>query len=381
MIAIIIVSISMTIIINVLWFMHVSKKPKIYTAGIKLRNIIRKCPTIDSVYYPFVFGWSCHVQIIIFAVRGYFQSKTRWASEYCILDDGEEVILDWGISSFPNAESGLENSMNSTPILFINPGALGHSKTLLGKWVQKAHNKGWIVCCNNRRGHNKQLTRPKWNFFGSVKDIQSITKNFILKRRPNAKLLMLGLSAGSGLTSRFFCEEHSQYLAGVGVCAAFGIDRSLGRVQQPYQSLLLTSMKNFLKRNKQLLQHIQGYITCIESDNMQTFLDNAYTMAGYTTKEKYYEEECTMRKINKISNPFLFLNSKDDPICTYQSTLDWLPTIESLENVVLLVTEIGSHCAFLEGNLFGIDSYSEKIVFEFFESVLHNNTEDSKKIH
>lgn len=309
------------------------------------------------------------MQIIIFAVKGVFQTRNRWQSECCILEDGEEIILDWGIPPFAAAESGLDCSTNTTPILMINPGALGHSGTLLGQWVQKAHKKGWIVCCHNRRGHNKPLTRPKWNFFGSVKDIQYITKNYILRRRPNARLLMLGLSAGSGLTSRFFCDVHDQYIAGAGVCAAFGIEKSLGRVQQPYQGFLLAGMKNLLLRNKELLSSIEGFHTCLHADNMQTFLDNSYAMAGYPSKEEYYENECTMRKIKEISNPFLFLNSKDDPVCTYQSTLDWLPIVRNLPYVMLAVTEVGSHCAYLEG-ISGSSSYSETVVFEYFESIL-----------
>lgn len=62
--------------------------------------------------------------------------------QICALDDGEQVTLDWAVSNRVDAECGLESSMSKTPILIINPGACGHTKTLMGEWTRRAHDRG-----------------------------------------------------------------------------------------------------------------------------------------------------------------------------------------------------------------------------------------------
>jgi predicted alpha/beta-fold hydrolase len=59
----------------------------------------------------------------------------------------------------------------------------------------------------NRRGHRGRLTKQCYNFFGSASDVRYIIDACVRKARPKARVVMLGISAGSGLTARFMGEQ------------------------------------------------------------------------------------------------------------------------------------------------------------------------------
>jgi predicted alpha/beta-fold hydrolase len=346
----------------------------IYTSNEECQELLSKCPSLHMPnYFIFLFGLGKHIQIILYMIKNFIQIicnpnfyGMRWESEICILPDGEESILDWAIT--PNAESGLDSSDAKTPILMIHPGALGNRKTLMGQWVKRAHLRGWIVCVHNRRGHSKLLTLPKWNFFGSVEDVEYITTNYILKRRPNAILLKLGISAGSGLAIKCFVKN-TQFAAGVGISPGIGIKKSMGRPEWPYNGFIVNGMKNFLQQNKHILQNVIGYKECMNAKNPQEFTNNCWAMAGYSSMEEYYKNECSMDAFTNIKNPLLLLNAADDPIAVKQNILDWkyLANYKCHKGMFVL-TDGGSHCAFLEGIF--MDSWSERVTFEYFDVVI-----------
>jgi len=355
----------------------------------KCPSLLNKCPSLyisNCHFIPFLFGWGKHIQIILYIIKDFIQKKMsfnpdlygmrfnpdlygmRWISETCTLPDGESIILDWAESG---AESGLESSDAKTPILMIHPGALGNRKTLMGQWIKRAHSRGWIVCVHNRRGHGKLLTVPKWNFFGSVEDVEYIITKYILERRPNAILLNLGISAGSGLVIKSFVKN-TQFVAGVGISPGIGIRKSMGRPEWPYNGWIVNGMKDFLRQNKQILQDVIGYKECMNAKNPQEFTDNCWAMAGYSSMEEYYKNECSMENFINIKNPLLLINAKDDPIAVKQNILDWkyLSNYKCHKGIFLL-TDMGSHCAFLD--IF-MDSWSERVTFEYFDAVLSKLT-------
>lgn len=224
--------------LNWIQYFRLVGKPRLFHGSAQSTKLVTLCPSLTSTYYPYVFAWGRHVQIIPFIIRGLLDAyfvKVKWEAENVTLDDGEIVILDWAIPKNNLAESGLTASKFDTPIVLIHHGAMCNSKDIPGQcWVEHAHKRGWIACVMNRRGHGKLLTKPKFNFFGSVEDVRAVTRHILL-RRPNARMLMIGVSSGSGLMGRFFGEEHNMFKAGVGLCPGYDITNCMGRCTSPYQ--------------------------------------------------------------------------------------------------------------------------------------------------
>ena len=213
------------------------------------QRLLERCKTtLQAIFYPCPYVWNRHLVLLPFMLKGYFtktiRPAVRWERELITLEDGEIVTLDWAVSSGGQLYSeGTRESDEDTPIVMIHHGAYCNSKDLPGQdYIHTAFERGWIVCALNRRGHggsDAPMTKGKWNFFGCSHDINYIAKEIILKRRPNAKLLMIGFSAGSGLVARFFGDYPDVFRAGVGVCPGYDISKCMARFGRLYHDLLL----------------------------------------------------------------------------------------------------------------------------------------------
>jgi predicted alpha/beta-fold hydrolase len=169
----------------------------------------------------------------------------------------------------------------------------------------------------NRRGHRRALSVPRWNLFGSTSDVREVVQH-IAQIRPNAPLLNVGLSIGSGLLVRYFGEADNLFTAGAAVCPGYDISVCMSRVQQPYQSVLLASVKSFfLNRNSGLLSAIPGFEDCLRARTVQELLDKAYTMAGFATSDEYYEHCNPMVVARDITKPVLVINARDGNAYTH----------------------------------------------------------------
>ena len=75
-----------------------------------------------------------------------------------------------------------------------------------------------------------------------------------------------------------------------------------------------------------------------------------------------------MRDVDDISTPVLCINSLDDPICTKDNIPHEL--FEFYPNFMLVTTENGGHCGFLEGNLNKLQSWADKTAIDYLTSVI-----------
>lgn len=106
-------------------------------------------------------------------------------------------------------------------------------------------------------------------------------------------------------------------------------------------------------------------------------IDHTWSMTGHTSTADFYENTNPMRVIDKIREPFLCLNAEDDPLCVGENISENLHIFDDREhNAAIAVTKTGSHCAFYELSPFNASifpsSWSEKVLFQFFESVLRH---------
>ena len=81
------------------------------------------------------------------------------------------------------------------------------------------------------------------------------------------------------------------------------------------QSYLLTDIKMLLKDNASVLKNIYGYDICLHAKTTQEFIENTYAMAGYPSKDAYFEGECVLKRIGEVQTPTLLINSLDGNGC------------------------------------------------------------------
>ena len=354
-----------------------------------LEDIIAECPTLHKPYFPSLFFHNGHLQLIPYTLKGYFTqlvwSPYTWKTEEVILRDGETINLDWiDIPSY--------SANDDSPILIMHPGCFGDSGDIPHCYISEALQRGWKVCVWNRRGHLRKLKSPQWNFFGGTDDLRYIMQHHLHGKRPRARLLMLGLSAGSGLIARYMGEqgllldgkretmnddEYNTYLNQIGYCSAavgmspgYDIEKCFSRFSPPIANMLLNKGKRFyIQENAELLKDCPGYKECLEAKDLQTWIYHSYGMGGFDSPEEYYEKTDPMRVVCHIKQPTLMLNAADDPVCVIANVHDQMHLFETEMplGAVVVVTETGSHCPFYEVGLF---SWAGRVSFEFFDAAL-----------
>lgn len=224
-----------------------------------------------------------------------------------------------------------------------------------------------------------------------------MVRELVRKKRPRARLFMLGISAGSGLVARFMGEQGERRRAGsgdflssfcdgaVGVCPGFDVERCMGNFGPPYSQGLLHLQKQFLRRHEAGFGDKQSFGAALAAEDLQGWLNCMWSVAHehYRSAEDYYEAHNPMRVTRFIHEPCLFINSEDDPLCVplniSQAREQGL--LRHDMNAALAVTKTGSHCCFFElgTRLLHTSNWAERASFEFFDAIVASSIDDSSQ--
>lgn len=372
-------------------YYNIIRKPIVKYGSKKIAKILSKCAKLNELYIPHIL-YNRHLTLLAYSLQGYYYKSIRrpylYHSEHIKTPDNEVLLVDWVVGRNNKYNIDVKDKLineimshdhsSNQPIVIMHHGAYCNSSDLPGQdYIESALARGWLLCTLNRRGHKKKLEQNQFNFFGKTDDIRVVTQQ-ILKRRPNARICMIGISAGSGLIARYFGENDgiNECFAGIGISPGYNIEVCMGRIEQPYHDMLLSSGKKYhLEKNACLLSTMEGYDECMKSSNMQEFIDNSYKMAGYDSTEEYYHHVNPMKTIRNIKKPVLIINAEDDPICVVENVHDYMHVFEESEGACLALTKVGSHVPFSEGILYS-SCWAEKAAFQFLDSALRFSETD-----
>jgi len=105
----------------------------------------------------------------------------------------------------------------------------------------------------------------------------------------------------------------------------------------------------FIHPNSETFQHLGSYEALKNAPDLHLFHQHIYEIAGFESTEDYMQNSNPALVFDDIKIPILILNSKDDPVCHIENVYEHRQRIEAMSNVILVLTERGSHCAYLEG--------------------------------
>ena len=101
--------------------------------------------------------------------------------------------------------------------------------------------------------------------------------------------------------------------------------------------------------NRAILEGISGYRELASAESLQEFQDLLYPFAGFESLAAYVTSCNRTIGIDRITIPALVLNAEDDPICVAENVREHQATVTQLENLILVVTRRGTHCAHFSG--------------------------------
>lgn len=227
----------------------------------------------------------------------------------------------------------------------------------LSQYVIGTGSKAWaagmnVVRMNMRNCGNTERLTPTLYHSGLSSDVGAVVRTLIEQKRLQ-RIAAIGYSMGGNLVLKMAGEwaqsAPPEFKAVAAVSPAADLGPSADAMHHPanwiYEWKFLVSLMRRYKHKASLFPEI--YKKVVRFPRSIREFDDVITAhyCGFTDAEDYYSRAAAARVIDRIAVPTLVIHAKDDPF------IRLLPQtrarIKSNQNITLVETEHGGHCAFL----------------------------------
>lgn len=341
------------------FFTSTDTLPKLFYNDSTLNtHLLNKSSVMRRPFRPKYWLRNRHVQTILSCVRP--QTSVHFEREYLQLSDKGVVALDWVV----NANYAIRRS---SPVCIVFPSLTGDAHSVSDFCACSAQ-KGFRTVVFNSRGHgNSFLTTTKLQSFGDPLDVrQSVL--YIRQKHPRSHIVAVALGSGSALLFSYLGEYGSsaRLKAAAFVSPVYDATKTLMRgMSKFYEFFLLTRLKMMLFKHAHALSGTVDIAKATKSWTMSEFHQHVYCR-GNETFDQFLERNDPMRDVDDISVPVLCVSSTDDPVCKQEETPHDI--FQFYPNMLLVATEHGGHCGFLES--IQRPSWAESLAVDYLVSVL-----------
>lgn len=341
------------------WYWRQARRPELtYSDNSLTQHILGSVPRLTRRYRPTPWLFNAHLQIIAIDLKKRLRSSKAYDhTQIMTMNDGGTTGLFWMGHDLPE----------DAPTMLVFHTITGSAESMRDTLNELQLASGWRVVLCVRRGHGSlPLTSPKFNTMGDTDDLRHWIKD-IQSQFPQSPLYAFGLSAGTGLLVRYLGEEgaNSQIRGGVAYCPGYNIEVAFTRALPFYSKLMAKRLaKQFIGANPAHFSAMKSYEQGMNAADLHELHDHMYEFAGYQNRDDYMADCNPMNVIDNIKVPLLVVNAEDDPICHIDNLREHHSRISDMPNVMLAVTEKGSHCAHFEG--LRMRSWGSLVAAEFF---------------
>lgn len=343
------------------YLLKVAKKPELtYQDNEHNQQLLDQCPTLKKRYWATPWLFNTHLQLILLGFKKAFASKLNYdRSDQLTTADGGTVSVEW-----LGLKSGTTTDETPTLVLLHTISGSAHSMRAFVRYINE--NLGWRVAVCIRRGHSElPLTSSQFNTMGSADDFR-FQLDHIQKTVPNSPLFAVGISAGSSVLARYLGEQgkDTPLKAAVAYCPGYDLEIAFERAHNFYSKMMTKKLiKLFLADKQKEFGHLKTYQQCLNSVDLHDLHNNIYEIAGFESHQEYLNASNAAKVFDNIKIPTLILNAKDDPVCHIDNAYGKMEVIKQLEDVILVITDRGSHCAYFEGMT--AKSWANKMIAEY----------------
>lgn len=341
------------------YFATAAKKPSlIYQATPLNKAIVEETAALKKRYYPTPWLFNTHLQLIVLGfIKGFAKQLEYDRHDVLTMEDGGQVAVDW---------LGLELP-DDTPTMLVLHTISGNPQSMRGFVRYVREQLGWRVALCVRRGHGEMnLQTANFNTMGNTDDfaaqLQHIQQSF-----PQSDLYATGISAGSGVLARYLGKvgTNTPIKAAVVYCPAYDMRHAFTRAVPFYSKMMAKKLhKLFITPNEATFKHLESFEALKGTGDLHEFHQHLYEVAGNKDTEDYMQKSNPSEVFDGIKIPMLILNAKDDPVCHINNVYENQPRIEAMDNVILVLTDRGSHCAYFEG--ITAKPWANRLIKEYF---------------
>jgi len=346
------------------YLLVVAKKPKlIYQTTPLNQAIVRATPALSKRYFPTPWLFNTHLQLIVLGfMKGFAKSLAYDQQDILTMEDGGQVSVDW---------LGLDLPEN-TPTMLVLHTISGNPQSMRGFVRYVREQLGWRVALCVRRGHGEMsLQTPSFNTMGNTDDFAAQIQH-IQARCPESDLYATGISAGSGVLAHYLGKvgNNTPIKAAVAYCPAYDMRNAFSRAVPFYSKMMAKKLHRlFITPNEATFGHLESFEALKGTQDLHEFHQHIYEVAGNNSTEDYMQKSNPAVVFDDIKIPMLILNAKDDPVCHIENVYQHQQRIKAMDNVILVVTERGSHCAYLEG--ITAKPWANRLIKDYFKAFSH----------
>ena len=351
------------------YFVIVAKKPSLLFQKNAFNNALVESTTIlKRRFFPTPWLFNTHLQLIVLGfIKGFAKPLKYDQQDILTMPDGGKVSVDWLGLDLPE----------DTPTMLVLHTISGNPQSMRGfvRYIRK--NLGWRVALCVRRGHGElALTTANFNTMGNVEDFAAQI-NHIQTQFPHSDLYATGISAGSGVLAHYLgvAGKNTPIKAAMAYCPAYDMRNAFSRAKPFYSKMMAKKLKKlFISPNEDVIKHLETFDVLNNSIDLHEFHQHLYELAGNSSTEEYMKKSNPSEVFEGIKIPILILNSKDDPVCHIENVYEHLDRMQRMDNLILVITDRGSHCAYLEG--FTAKSWANRMIKDYFLSVSRLSIDD-----
>ncbi|MEH6345314.1 MAG: alpha/beta fold hydrolase [Bermanella sp.] len=355
------VSLGILLLAILYYFTKVAKKPElIYQATPLNVALIAKTKALNKRYFATPWLFNTHFQLIVLGfIKGFAKPLKYEREDVLTMKDGGQVGVDW---------LGLDLPEN-TPTMLVLHTISGNPQSMRGFVRYVRENLGWRVALCVRRGHGEMsLNTANFNTMGNVDDFSAQIEH-IQSCFPQSDLYATGISAGSGVLAHYLGKSgnNTPLKSAVAYCPAYDMRNAFSRAVPFYSKMMTKKLhKLFITPNQDRFQNFESFNALQSTEDLHEFHQHLYQVAGNESTEDYMLNSNPSEVFDQIKIPFLILNSKDDPVCHVDNVYEHQHRIEAMDNVILVLTERGSHCAYFEG--LTAKPWANRLIKEYFSA-------------
>jgi len=358
------VSLVIFVLATVYYFATVAKKPSLIYQPTSLNNaIVSATKALNKRYYATPWLFNTHLQLIVLGfMKGFSKPLEYELHDELIMKDGGKVGVDWLGVDLPE----------NTPTMIVLHTISGNPQSMRGFVRYVRETLGWRVALCVRRGHgDMNLQTANFNTMGNTDDFAAQIQH-IQHRFPQSALYASGISAGSGVLAHYLglVGKNTPIKAAVAYCPAYDMRNAFTRAVPFYSKMMTKKLHRlFITPNADKFQHLASFETLKDTQTLHEFHQHLYEVAGNESNEDYMRNSNPSVVFDDIKIPTLILNAKDDPVCHIDNVYEHQPRVEAMENVILVLTDRGSHCAYFEGMT--AKPWANRLIKEYFTAFHH----------
>ncbi|XID74228.1 YheT family hydrolase [Alkanindiges sp. WGS2144] len=345
----------------------------IYKPTAENNDLIANIAQLHKPYSPLPWLNNCHLQIIALELKSKLEKPLLYdAIETLTMPDGGQTALAWYGYDLPA-------SAPTVVILHTITGDPDSMRTM----VRDIHEyTGWRVVVAVRRGHaDLEFDPPRFCMFGCTQDLKHQI-NRIEQLFPQSPLYAIGSSAGSGLLVRYLGEEqnNARFKAAFAFCPGYNTDDGFERCHPFYSQFIAKKLiKVFIEPHQDKLQHLTTLQPLKAAKDLLEFQQRVYEFSGYDSYQDYSRATNPIAVFKQVTKPLMLLNACDDPICDIKNLEPYVADLEQLSNFIVVKTQKGSHCAFLEG--WQARSWAHRLMAEYFQAIQNHEPTSMNRRH